>query len=83
MLYAIWYHLPNLKKKKNTHGEVLLLVTLLSNITTLLKVTLRLKACIVKFKLKDCNFNKSNTPPWLFFTFLKLYKSYQIAQSIR
>ena len=24
----------------------------------------------------------SNTPPWVFFTFLKLYKWYQIAQSI-
>ena len=28
-----------------------------------------------------CNFTKSNTPPWLFFTFFKLYKWYQIAQS--
>ena len=28
------------------------------------------------------NFIKSNTPPWVFFTFLKLYKSYQIAQNI-
>ena len=26
-----------------------------------------------------CNFNKSNTHPWVFF---KLYKWYQIAQSI-
>ena len=25
---------------------------------------------------------KSNTPPWVFFTFFKLYKWYQIAQSI-
>ena len=28
------------------------------------------------------NFTKSNTPPWVFFTFLKLYKWYQIAQSV-
>ena len=28
------------------------------------------------------NFTKSNTSPWVFFTFLKLYKWYQIAQSI-
>ena len=27
-------------------------------------------------------FNKSNTPPWVFFTFLNLYKWYQIAQSV-
>ena len=26
-------------------------------------------------------FTKSNTPPWVFFTFSKLYKWYQIAQS--
>ena len=29
-----------------------------------------------------CNFTKSNTPPWVFFAFLKLYKWYQIAQII-
>ena len=29
-----------------------------------------------------CNFTKSNTPPWLFFMFFKLYKRYQIAQRI-
>ena len=30
-----------------------------------------------------CNFTKSNSPPWVFFTFFfKLYKWYQIAQSI-
>ena len=27
-----------------------------------------------------CNFTRINTPPWVFFTFLKLYKWYQIAQ---
>ena len=27
-----------------------------------------------------CNFTKINTPPWVFFTFFKLYKWYQIAQ---
>ena len=29
-----------------------------------------------------CNFTQSNTPPWMFFTFFKLYKWYQIAQRI-
>ena len=29
---------------------------------------------------KACNFTKINTPPWVFFTFFKLYKWYQIAQ---
>ena len=29
----------------------------------------------VKFQALACNFTKSNTPPWVFFMFLKLYKS--------
>ena len=29
-----------------------------------------------------CNFTKINSPPWVFFTFFKLYKCYQIAQRI-
>ena len=32
--------------------------------------------------LVACNFAKSNTPPWVFFTFFKLYKMYQIPQNI-
>ena len=28
------------------------------------------------------NFTESNTPPWVFFTFFKLYRWYQTAQSI-
>ena len=31
---------------------------------------------------KGCNFTESNTPTWMFFTFFKLYKWYQKAQSI-
>ena len=30
----------------------------------------------------DCNTPKWNTPPWVFFTFFKLYKWYQIAQTV-
>ena len=33
----------------------------------------------VNFSLA-CNFTKINTPPWMFFTFFKLYKWFQIAQ---
>ena len=29
-----------------------------------------------------CNFTKINTPPWVFFTFFKLYKCYQIAHRV-
>ena len=35
---------------------------------------------LAKLQAKACNFIKSNIPPWVFFTFFKLYKWYQIAQ---
>ena len=35
---------------------------------------------LIKLQAKACNFTKINTPPWVFFTFFKLYKWYQIAQ---
>ena len=37
---------------------------------------------LVKLQAKACNFTESNTPPWVFFTFFKLYEWYQITQSI-
>ena len=37
---------------------------------------------LVKFKAKACKFTESNTPPSVFFTFFKLYKWYQMAQSV-
>ena len=37
---------------------------------------------LVKLQAEACNFTKSNTPSRVFFTFFKLYKWYQIAQSI-
>ena len=36
----------------------------------------------VKLQVEACNFTKINIPPWVFFTFFKLYKWYQIAQRI-
>ena len=35
-----------------------------------------------KHAWKNATFNKSNTPPWVFFKFFELYKWYQIAQLI-
>ena len=35
---------------------------------------------LVKLQVEACNFTKINTPPWVLFTFFKLYKWYQIAQ---
>ena len=38
---------------------------------------------ILLVKLQTCNFtNKSNTLPWVFFTFLKMCEWYQIAESV-
>ena len=37
---------------------------------------------LVKLQASTRNFTKSNTPPWVFFTFSKLYKWYQIAQNV-
>ena len=34
------------------------------------------------FQDEVCSFTKCNTPPWVFFTFFKLYKWYQVSQSI-
>ena len=37
---------------------------------------------LVKLQKEACNSTKINTPAWVFFTFIKLYKCYQIAQRI-
>ena len=37
---------------------------------------------LLKLQAWACNFTKSNTPPWAFFTFFKFNKWYQIAQSV-
>ena len=39
-------------------------------------------ACILVPYVMRCNFTKSDTPPWVFFTFFNLQKWYQIAQNI-
>ena len=37
---------------------------------------------LVKLQAKAWNLTEINTPPWVFLTFFKLYKWYQIAQRI-
>ena len=37
---------------------------------------------LVKLQAETCNFTKSNTPPWMFFTFFKLCIWYSIPQSV-
>ena len=46
------------------------------------KNTLEGVLLLVKLQAMACNFTKSNIPPWVFFTFFKLYTWYQTAQSI-
>ena len=37
---------------------------------------------LIKLQALPCNFTTSITPPWVFFTFLKFFKWYQIAESV-
>ena len=37
---------------------------------------------LVKLQASARTFTKSNSPPWVFFTFFKLYKRYQILQKV-
>ena len=37
--------------------------------------------CLVKLQTEACSFTKRDTSPWVFFTFFKLNKWYQFAQS--
>ena len=37
---------------------------------------------LVKLQAESSKFTTSNTPPWMFFTFFKLHKWYQIGQSV-
>ena len=37
---------------------------------------------LLKLQTSACNVTKSNTPPWVFFTFFNLYKWFQIGQSV-
>ena len=45
-----------------------------------------MEECLVaKLQAEDCNFTKSNTPPWVFFTFNfhKWYKSRKASKGFR
>ena len=83
MRCAIWYHLTNFKKVKNTHRGVLILVKLQADACTFTKINTPPWVFFTFLKLYKwaCNFTKINTPPWVFFTFFKLYKWYQIAST--
>ena len=50
----------------------------LQRIKPILKCALRNLVPFVQ--AKACNFTKVNTPPWVFFSFFKLYEWYEIAQ---
>ena len=84
MRCAIWYHLYDLKNVKSTHGGVLILVKLQARPLSYRNQSIDLQIKSMDWFLYDnglaCNFNKINTPPWVFCTFFKLYKWYQIVQ---
>ena len=67
MFCAIWYHLDNLKNVRNTRARVLLLANIQASVWNV---------------TKSITYSKSITPQWVFFTFFKLYKWNQIAQSV-
>ena len=46
------------------------------------KIWENMRCLFAKSQTSDCNFAESKTSSWVFFTFFKLYKWYQIAQSI-
>ena len=46
------------------------------------KITHGVLLLLVKLQVELCNFTKSNTSPWVFFTFLKMYKLYQNEERI-
>ena len=51
-------------------------------VTVTLRFFIRMPQCdaLRDLQTEACNFTKVNAPPWVFFTFFKLYKCYQIAQ---
>ena len=51
MLFAIWYHLYNVKNMKSTHGEVLLLIKLQASAYSFTKVSFLLWVLFRFFKL--------------------------------
>ena len=79
---------------KNTSERLLLTVFLNILCNNFTQFTLRKFGPFVQFKKREkhqcrsvnfskvAGFTKINTPPWVFFTFFKLYKWYQIAQRI-
>ena len=69
------------------HGEYLLDVNIETNVHEkstyfenigLEQRWINVMRCAIRYQTEACNFTKINTPPWVFFKFLKLYKWYQI-----
>ena len=70
MLCAIWYDLYNLRKVKNSHGGVLLLLKLQSFSLNFTMQAFSLSVTFSKVVMLLSNVTKSNTSPWVFFFFL-------------
>ena len=80
MLCAILQHLRNLKREKYPRRSVTFSkvegceIYCHSYNFKKVKNTHGGVLLLVKLKAPDCNFTKSNTPPWVFFTFLNCVK---------
>ena len=84
-LNSVYDNLLFIDNKLNiTHRQLLFLVTKVSKSLNVMHCAIWYHLWELKNakKAKACNFNKSNIPPWVFFMLLKLYKRYQITQSI-
>ena len=84
LVLMVW----KIKRKPRKCGEFQVLQLLLS---LTLRISLERHATDIRhltglllthFWLLACSFTKSNTPPWMFFTFFKLCKWFQITQRI-
>ena len=72
--YGGSYPIPFSNHLSSTHNQ---LSDVLRNLVQFLRFKKR-----EKHAWRSVTFGKSNTPSWMFFTFFKLYKWYQIAQNI-
>ena len=63
-------------------GTIVMLCAIWYHLYNLEKAKSTHGGVLLLVKLQVCNFDKSNTPPWVFFTFFKLYKWLHIVQNI-
>ena len=79
----IWRRSPKrISTGNRTSRSYVTFCTIWYHLHNLKNVKKTMEECYIQNSCRLQPPTKSNTPPWLFFTFLKLYKWYQIAQSV-